>query len=129
MAYVTPAFLRAAFKERAFARVSLLAFSINDARASSVSLKLALNIRMLLYFSDHLVREKRGIFTPKLASLLVLSRKKRIVSLMMSLVLLTIGTLLGSLMTKFKQCAAQCTNIARGTFRECVFELHSHDLR
>ena len=83
---------------------------------------------MLLYFSDHLVGENKGILTPTLERLLGLSRKKRIVSLMMSQVLLTIGTLLWSLMTKFEQCAAQFTNIARGTFRECAFELHLHDL-
>ena len=92
-------FLRAGFKERAFARVSLLASSIIEARASSMSLKLAVNIRMLMYFFDRLIGENKGILTSNLERLLGPFRKKRIVSLMMSQVLLTIGTLLWLLMT------------------------------
>ena len=121
MAYATPDFLRAAFKERAFARVSPLASYINEATASSISLKLNLNIQILLYICDHLVRENKEILTPKLERLLRLYRKKQIVFLMMSQVLLTIETLLWSLMAKFKQCAAQCTNIAREYFLRMRF--------
>ena len=47
-----------------------LASPINEASATSMSLKFALNIRMLLYFSDHQSRLERintkGILTPKL---------------------------------------------------------------
>ena len=78
---------------------------------------------MLLYFCDQLVGKNQGILTPKLERV-----KKRIVSLMMSQVLLTIETLLWSFMSKFEHCTAQCTNIAGGTSCKCVFELHSHDL-
>ena len=113
--------LHQAFREQLSRKELSLASSINEARASSISLKLALNIRMLLYFCDHMVGKNQGILTPKLERLLGLSRKKRIVSLIMSQVLLTIETLLWSLMTKFKHCAAQCTNIAGGYFLRMGF--------
>ena len=76
---------------------------------------------MLLYFCDHLVGKNQGILTPKLERVLGLSGKKRIVSLMMSQVLLTIETLLWSFMTKFEHCTAQCTNIAGGYFLQMRF--------